>query len=297
MSTVPESCVMACPLCGDGHGGPVLASEMFTGSVQAACFHGGCSDCLRDWVDSQIPQCRQEGILRVRCPEPGCTRMMAQQLVLQVSEQARAYAREVDRMENCRDDNPELQVVWQLEQPCSLCLEIRAPLLRNNACDHLACEGCWQRWADAQMPLCRSKKRTLRCVGPGCAELLEGPLGQHLGAGHEPLGRLQRELKLRCKLQQNKLYPAELQVECHREGCVGLGYLGYDTVMCFICEHQWPAWTPDAAQPEQGLPDELKYCPSCKAPIEKNGGCNHMTCRCGHEFYWNTLLPYGSGGG
>ena len=26
--------------------------------------------------------------------------------------------------------------------------------------------------------------------------------------------------------------------------------------------------------------------------IQKNGGCDHMTCRCGFQFYWSTLLPY-----
>lgn len=30
----------------------------------------------------------------------------------------------------------------------------------------------------------------------------------------------------------------------------------------------------------------LKYCPQCRFAIEKNDGCNHMTCRCGHEFDW-----------
>ena len=31
----------------------------------------------------------------------------------------------------------------------------------------------------------------------------------------------------------------------------------------------------------------MHSCPGCRAIIEKNGGCNHMTCRrCQHQFYW-----------
>jgi hypothetical protein len=35
-----------------------------------------------------------------------------------------------------------------------------------------------------------------------------------------------------------------------------------------------------------------KACPKCHQRIEKNQGCDHMTCRCGYEFYWTTLQPY-----
>eukprot|EP01113_Clastostelium_recurvatum_P006888 TRINITY_DN1315_c1_g1_i3.p1 TRINITY_DN1315_c1_g1~~TRINITY_DN1315_c1_g1_i3.p1 ORF type:complete len:226 (+),score=51.79 TRINITY_DN1315_c1_g1_i3:83-760(+) len=40
-----------------------------------------------------------------------------------------------------------------------------------------------------------------------------------------------------------------------------------------------------------------KRCPECKSPIEKNGGCMHMTCRpaaggCGHEFCWLCRIPW-----
>jgi len=32
---------------------------------------------------------------------------------------------------------------------------------------------------------------------------------------------------------------------------------------------------------------KTKKCPSCRVKIEKNGGCNHMTCKkCCHEFCW-----------
>eukprot|EP00128_Syssomonas_multiformis_P013918 Colp12_sorted_trinity150504_noHs@36133 len=37
-----------------------------------------------------------------------------------------------------------------------------------------------------------------------------------------------------------------------------------------------------------------KACPSCHSRIEKNMGCNHMTCRCGHEFCWLCRRPWAS---
>ena len=45
---------------------------------------------------------------------------------------------------------------------------------------------------------------------------------------------------------------------------------------------------------------QTKPCPKCKQPLTKNGGCDHMTCPCGYEFYWSSGKPYGkfaAGGG
>ncbi|KAL1839319.1 hypothetical protein VTJ49DRAFT_1647 [Mycothermus thermophilus] len=36
-----------------------------------------------------------------------------------------------------------------------------------------------------------------------------------------------------------------------------------------------------------------KPCPGCRAPIEKNQGCQHMTCsKCKHEFCWDCMADY-----
>lgn len=36
---------------------------------------------------------------------------------------------------------------------------------------------------------------------------------------------------------------------------------------------------------------ELRFCPSCDTPIQKNGGCQHMSCACGRDFTWEQARP------
>ncbi|CAF3702014.1 unnamed protein product [Adineta steineri] len=73
------------------------------------------------------------------------------------------------------------------------------------------------------------------------------------------------------------------------------------TTFCFQCSKQWhePVQCSLLQKWEQKNLDEsmtgtwmlanTKECPKCHSSIEKNGGCNHMTCRkpgCVHEFCW-----------
>ena len=77
------------------------------------------------------------------------------------------------------------------------------------------------------------------------------------------------------------------------------------TIFCFSCleeSHipcdcemvkQWIEFTKDKGSGEDfvWIKENTKKCPKCQTPIEKNQGCNHMTCSrrvggCGYEFCW-----------
>lgn len=282
-----EEHLKGCFLCGNAES-PLLMNESWAGTFHSACYHGACLECLRKWVQAELPRCRAEGQLRVCCYAPGCTKFMPQALVFHVSSAARGLSLEIDYENDCLPACYEqLLIDWE-PRACAICNDYVGPTLKCKACSYGACEMCVGRWVDVQLPKCYAQRRlTARCFNPACEEPIECKVAIHTSA---PAHDLIRALRRRTRLQQNKLYPAAVQVDCPKADCVGLGYLGFDTVMCFICEHQWSI--ADACAPSEELPGALKACPRCHSQIEKNGGCDHMTCLCGYEFFWTTLLPY-----
>eukprot|EP01113_Clastostelium_recurvatum_P026950 TRINITY_DN3240_c0_g1_i2.p1 TRINITY_DN3240_c0_g1~~TRINITY_DN3240_c0_g1_i2.p1 ORF type:complete len:524 (-),score=137.32 TRINITY_DN3240_c0_g1_i2:50-1435(-) len=77
---------------------------------------------------------------------------------------------------------------------------------------------------------------------------------------------------------------------------------------CFNCREEWHAdatcaqyqqWKVENNEGEDRFRKwataNTKPCPKCQSSIEKNGGCNHMSCsRCKHQFCWLCLELYKS---
>lgn len=180
---------------------------------------------------------------------------------------------------------------------CSICEQ--SCVVMSLSCKHSACPRCWSQWANAH----HGHGNTLRCLGDRCQLELTMEVGNSfwdlfarffLSSQQQQEGLI-RWLVRRWRLQMNPLFPPSMQVNCRQPGCYGLGYTGSGPVMCFFCEDQW---TPGQETDQWSVADvqELivgtKSCPKCRVLIEKDGGCDHMTCPCGHNFWWTTLQPY-----
>jgi hypothetical protein len=48
---------------------------------------------------------------------------------------------------------------------------------------------------------------------------------------------------------------------------------------------------------QQLMDTTTKKCPGCEARIEKDEGCDHMSCRCGFQFCWECLVDWRRSGG
>eukprot|EP00741_Cyanophora_paradoxa_P021370 tig00021350_g20629.t1 len=110
------------------------------------------------------------------------------------------------------------------------------------------------------------------CSQPGCYYMMA------VGAGE------QRPSRVRCSL-------------CRRDSCARCSVPWHDGMNC----EQWAARQRERER-DNGAAGRLataaalarvtKPCPRCNNAIEKSGGCDHMTCRCGHEFIWTCLCDY-----
>jgi len=94
--------------------------------------------------------------------------------------------------------------------------------------------------------------------------------------------------------------PNNLMMVCSNPNC--------KFCFCFKCKEEWHAdsscedyqkWKLENNEGEAKYAEWVKQnareCPKCRAYIEKNGGCNHMTCKnCKHEFCWLCMGVYSS---
>lgn len=203
--------------------------------------------------------------MRVPCWDFG--RGIPEQIVVSVAKHARNLA---EKFEQSSESNRRfiMTFVELADEPCPVCFEIAAVFVRSGgACQHRACEVCLERWIDENIPACRRDKQ-LRVPCWACPKMMAQETVLATSAAARVLsGQLER----RFELQSNKLFPESMQLECPRPLCVGIGYSGYDTAMCFICEDQWSLC--GGHVPREDLPQEIKACPKCEVRIDKTGGC------------------------
>ncbi|CAD7929791.1 unnamed protein product [Amoebophrya sp. A25] len=81
------------------------------------------------------------------------------------------------------------------------------------------------------------------------------------------------------------------EVECSRceyKWCFACNSEGHKGIYCHVVR-KWSEKNQDEAENVTWIIANTKSCPKCKNPIEKNQGCMHIVCRCGHQFCWLCL--------
>ena len=91
-----------------------------------------------------------------------------------------------------------------------------------------------------------------------------------------------------CAVKQRDLVRIVPTVHCNcgYSFCFGCSHADHQPAPCGIV-NKWLKKCEDDSETANWISAHTKECPRCQSTIEKNGGCNHMTCRkCKHEFCW-----------
>ena len=201
------------------------------------------------------------------------------------------------------------------EQPfvCPICFDDSQTDTLALLCEHKFCTGCWQAYITSKVRTeaeCR-----ITCMAEDCGVVaLDSFVDRALGDDRETWARYE-ELVVRqfvgC-IPNLKFCPypsCSHTVSCPAAATrsslaqivpiVACGAL--DThVFCFGCsvedDHRpvvcavakmWLQKCRDDSETANWIRSNTKECSKCQSTIEKNGGCNHMTCKkCKYEFCW-----------
>ncbi|KAI9348598.1 hypothetical protein BDR26DRAFT_799199 [Obelidium mucronatum] len=218
----------------------------------------------------------------------------------------------------CRDSGAVLDPAKQPqflalpEFECTICYDSDPELTIGLSCGHRYCTSCYTHSLEEKIQQGQSAK--LKCPDPSCTLTIDDSLIESLVSptafSQYKKSNTEEFLVLRGR---------GTMIWCPQPGCESaIEYkswkqLDLDLVVptvscscgyhfCFSCkqgDHRptpckllkvWAQKKEEDMATKNWIEANTKECPQCNAAIEKNGGCNHMTCRkCTHEFCWICL--------
>lgn len=179
-------------------------------------------------------------------------------------------------------------------------------------CGHLYCTDCWENYLKAKITS-EGESDSITCVDYTCDILVDDETVMHILKDSKDKTKYQR-LITSSFVESNKLFrwcpspgcnnvikvsstkPKMIKCKCNHVFCFACGDSWHDPINC-ECLRKWKKQCQEDSATLQWLNTNTKDCPVCKSAIEKNGGCNHMTCRkCKYEFCWICLCKYNGHG-
>ncbi|KAI0032690.1 hypothetical protein K488DRAFT_12260, partial [Vararia minispora EC-137] len=207
---------------------------------------------------------------------------------------------------------------------CAICFDDANKDVRALACGHAFCVDCWGTYAHAKIR--DEGEHRIACMAEGCNVVapdlfvlaaLDASDTRTMARYRELLVRDyvegHRDLKfcpypecthtVRCGAGTSAAALAQVvpTVVCGADPrhafCFGCAIEGdHRPLICAVAK-MWLQKCRDDSETANWIKSNTKECAKCQSTIEKNGGCNHMTCKkCKHEFCWVCMGPWSEHG-
>ncbi|KAL4592210.1 hypothetical protein LXL04_005197 [Taraxacum kok-saghyz] len=194
-----------------------------------------------------------------------------------------------------------------LEQ-CTICFEYTyiAQIFSVNKCQHRYCFSCMRKHVEAKLHQgklpecphegCKSELEIETCKGFLNPELYDIMSSQVKEASIPPSEKVYcpisscSALMSKTELQKHVSSSSRASgkrkcVKCHRRFCMNCNVAWHDDMTCgeFIESFEYKAAN-EAKLKSLASTKKWRQCVKCKNMVELATGCNHISCRCGHEF-------------
>jgi len=197
------------------------------------------------------------------------------------------------------------------EQRCLICYE-DTKVYSALGCGHAFCNECYGTYLQHKIADEGHQVVFARCPEEKCQLLVSDQLVRSLVPASDKLQQWDNAARLeRSFVDENpnlKWCPAN---DCTCAVKASKGQMGVACPrghrFCYNCMHddhrpascdeikRWLVKCKDDSETYNWLMSNTKACPKCATSIEKNGGCNHMTCKnagCKYEFCWVCSGPW-----
>jgi len=187
---------------------------------------------------------------------------------------------------------------------CHICIEdkMREEVTMMD-CGHHYCNDCWTGYFIVKINEGHSKR--IRCMAHKCNAICDEDIVRKLVSTKDPEAaeRFERFL-LESYIDDNnkvKWCPSvpncgnairvegdvycEIECTCGKQFCFNCLAVAHSPCSCLMWE-LWDKKCKDESETVNWLTVHTKPCPKCRKPVEKNGGCNLVSCICGQAFCW-----------
>ncbi|KAF2664572.1 RING finger protein [Microthyrium microscopicum] len=191
---------------------------------------------------------------------------------------------------------------------CDICCDDTSPMTTFAIkCGHRFCIDCYKTYVNAKVTD-EAEAARIKCPADQCNRIVDNKSMELLVPDnltdryHELLVRTyvddlenlkwcpapNCEFAIQCKVKAKELKKVvpTVHCDCGHDFCFGCAYNDHLPAPCDLVK-KWVKKCEDDSETANWISANTKECPKCASTIEKNGGCNHMTCRkCKHEFCW-----------
>ncbi|KAI0731621.1 hypothetical protein C8Q72DRAFT_821640 [Fomitopsis betulina] len=204
---------------------------------------------------------------------------------------------------------------------CLICFDDTQTDFLSLVCNHKFCKSCWAAYIESKVKT--EAESWITCMAEDCNVVATNGFIKEALAQDKPTWDRFHELLVRhyvshrpelkycpypacthtvsCSLTKASLTTQVPIVACGNSAahkfCFGCNVdSDHRPVVCAVAK-MWLQKCHDDSETANWIKSNTKECSKCQSTIEKNGGCNHMTCKkCKYEFCWVCMGPWSEHG-